>query len=106
SGWKEQRGEERRQRGVEIKIVPFEHGTERGSKDDSPFVARHSFRRLAGQRQRGHGKFPQRSAVVGTFPGPDTGGLELPHDATLSRCTISIFSPLVVGRKLEPGLAT
>jgi len=32
SGWKEQRGEERRQRGVEIKVVPLEDRAEREAK--------------------------------------------------------------------------
>jgi hypothetical protein len=102
SGWKEQRGEEGCQRGVEIEVVPFEYGAERGGEDHSAFVARHSFRRLAGQRQRGHGKFPQRSAVVGTRTAHRAN---LPHEATLSRCTISVFAPLVVSRKSESGLA-
>ena len=32
---KEQRGEERRQGGVQIKVVPLEHGAQRGGEDDS-----------------------------------------------------------------------
>src|SRR5262249_17610471 len=98
SGRKEERREEGGERRVEIKIVPFEHGTKRGSEDDAAFVARHPLRRLAGQRQRGHGNFPRVQAVHGT----QVALANLPQDATLSRRTICVLRSLVVRRKLEP----
>src|SRR5262249_26128918 len=67
---KEERGEEGGERRVEIEVVPFEHGTERGSEDDATFVACHPLRRLAGQRQRGHGNSPE---VRGAWDAGRTG---------------------------------
>src|SRR5262249_3173907 len=46
----EQRREERRERGIEVEIVPLEHGAERGREDDQALLARRG-----GSRRRGRG---------------------------------------------------
>src|SRR5262249_45967819 len=75
SGREEQRGEERCQRGVEIEVVPFEYGAERGGEDDATFVARHSLDLATGQRQRRH-VMPLGFCRAGEYP--DFGTLYRP----------------------------
>src|SRR5262249_41466510 len=47
AGWEEERRKERRERCVEIEVVPFEDGADRRGKDHAPFFARHALARAA-----------------------------------------------------------
>ena len=59
AGRKEQRGEEWRQNGIEIEVVPFEDGAERRSEDDEFLFAGHAGATCGRVRQcGGHGCLP------------------------------------------------
>src|SRR5262249_16391662 len=64
AGREEHRGEERRERRIEVEIVPFEHGAERGGEDDELLVARHSGAARGRVRERGHGHHPPSTDLV------------------------------------------
>jgi hypothetical protein len=60
AGREEQRGEERRQNGIEIEVIPFEDGAERRSEDDEFLFARHAGTTCGRVRQcGGHGSLPR-----------------------------------------------
>src|SRR5262249_25334286 len=55
---KELRRKNRRQRAVDIKVVPFEHGTERRSENDHPFLGRHCAFAILTRSHCCHGRCP------------------------------------------------
>jgi hypothetical protein len=58
-GRKELRADDAGERSVEVEIVPFEHGAERGSENDETFVLRHSCGLAGCGSHSGHFNTPQ-----------------------------------------------
>src|SRR5262245_29043124 len=65
---KELRRENRRQRAVDIKIVPLEHGAERRREDDHPFLGCHRAFAVLTRSHCCHGRCPCLS-IVGLLVG-------------------------------------
>src|SRR6185295_11990913 len=54
-----QRREEWRQRRIEIKVIPFKDGTDRGGENDAPFLLGYPRARVACRRNRCHFFLPK-----------------------------------------------